>query len=183
MPTPSFVRALALLSLAAGLASPRLFAEQPLPQPPLGLLERPLDEGWRFSLGENPGAQEPGYDDSGWRRVDLPHDWSIEARPGVPFHDPNTPDGVSVGYLHGGTGWYRKHFTVQKADAGREFEVVFDGVQQDADVWINGSYLGFQPHGYIGFHYALSGHLNPPGADNVIVVRALDPESNTRWYA
>ena len=113
----------------------------------------------------------------------LPHDWSIETREGAPLHDRKTPEGDSVGYLRGGTGWYRKHFIVSKEHAGMGLDIVFDGVQQDSDVWINGSYLGFQPHGYIAFHYPLSAHLNPTGADNVIAVRAVNPETNSRWYA
>jgi len=148
-----------------------------------GILSRPLNEGWRFSLGETPGAEAPGFDDGAWERVDLPHDWNIEARgPGGP-HDKDTPEGASVGYFRGGTGWYRKHFAVAASDAGKEMDILFDGVQQDCDVWINGSYLGFQPHGYIAFHYAMSAHLNGRGRDNVIAVRAVNPDVNSRWYA
>ena len=144
---------------------------------------RPFDLDWRFALGDRAGAENPSYDDGAWEHVDLPHDWSIQAHRDSELHDRSTPEGASVGYLRGGIGWYRKHFTVAKADRGMEIDVVFDGVQQDADVWLNGAYLGFQPHGYVAFHFPLAAHLSRDGGDNVLVVRAQDPESNSRWYA
>jgi len=118
-----------------------------------GLLPRPFDEGWLFSLGDSPGAESPRFDDSGWRPVDLPHDWSSETRGGGPLHDRDTPEGASVGYLRGGTGWYRKHFVVGPGDAGRELDIVFDGVQQDCDVWLNGTLLGSHEGGQSPFEF------------------------------
>jgi len=138
--------------------------------------------GWRFHRGDVSNAQEPGIDDSGWRAVDIPHDWSIEVDGDSRLRDPETPAGKAVGYLRGGTGWYRKHFSADPSVAGRDATLVFDGVQQDCDVWINGHYLGFQPHGYIPFTYELGPWLHH-GADNVISVRVVNPEDNTRWYA
>ena len=138
--------------------------------------------GWRFHRGDRSGAQDPGFNDAGWRSVDLPHDWSIEPNGDAKFRDPETPEGKAVGYLRGGTGWYSKHFPVGPAEAGRDATIVFDGVQQDCDVWLNGHYLGFQPHGYVAFTYELGPWLNR-GGDNVVAVRVINPEANTRWYA
>lgn len=152
----------------------------------LAATEEALNVGWRFHRGDVSGAEAAGFDDQAWRRVDLPHDWSVEAPEDATTaepRDPQTPEGANVGYFRGGVGWYRRSFTLDAADAGQAIEVVFDGVQQDAEVWLNGHRLGFQPHGYIAFHYDLTPHLNPVGQANVLAVRAVNPEANTRWYA
>jgi len=81
-----------------------------------------------------------------------------------------------------GTGWYRNNFELSPHDAGKSVDLVFDGVQQESDVWINGRHLGFQPHGYIPFHYDLTPYLNAPGQKNLVAVRAINPERNSRWY-
>jgi len=44
--------------------------------------ERSFDEGWRFARGDVSGGEAPGFDDSSWRLLDLPHDWGIEDLPG-----------------------------------------------------------------------------------------------------
>lgn len=136
-----------------------------------------FNTGWRFHLGAVDGAEQPSFDDASWRSVDLPHDWSIELG-----RDKDAPDGPSVGYHRGGTGWYRKHFSLSSANAGRSVDVIFDGIQQESEVWINGHDLGLQPHGYIGFVHALTAHLRPAGEDNVLAVRATNPGFNSRWY-
>ena len=187
MPNPRLAAlgGLAALALATTFVSRMDAASAPAPTGDAArqLLPRPFDQGWRFGLGENPGAESPGFDDRAWRPVDLPHDWSIEGpAPGVGPHDKATPGGQSTGYLPGGTGWYRNHFAVDPDDAGRQVDLIFDGVQQDSDVWVNGTHLGFQPHGYIAFHYAVGPYLKSPGQDNVIAVRAVNPNLNSRWY-
>jgi beta-galactosidase len=145
---------------------------------------RSFNQGWRFHKGDIPGAESPGFDDRTWRVVDLPHDWSIESdTPGSAPFDKDMPDGRSAGYLHGGTGWYRNEFTLKDEHSGGGSDILFDGVQQESDVWINGHYLGLQPHGYIAFSYDLTPYLNLPGERNLIAVRAVNPERNTRWYA
>jgi len=77
-----------------------------------------FDEGWLFYKGDTAGAQNPQWNDKAWRKVDLPHDWSIEDLPGTqsPF-DPEAISGVSGGFTTGGTGWYRKSFQLAAADA------------------------------------------------------------------
>lgn len=136
-----------------------------------------LDAGWAFTRGDEPGAEAPDWNDSGWRRVDLPHDWSIEGE----FREDN-PSGGGGGYLPAGIGWYRKTFTLPQDDAGKRVSVQFDGVYKNCDVWINGRHLGFHPYGYTSFCYDLTPHVQP-GEENVLAVRVDDADKpDARWY-
>jgi beta-galactosidase len=136
-----------------------------------------LDPGWRFTLGDPAGAQRPEFDDRAWRRLDLPHDWSIE---GVPQEA--APGGGRVGYFPSGVGWYRKTFRLPAAARGRMAWVEFDGVYMNSDVWLNGTHLGRRPYGYIGFQYDLTPHLR--SGENVIAVRVDNShQPNSRWYS
>ena len=98
--------------------------------------------GWKFSLQEE-DAWTVNYDDSAWRELRLPHDWSVE----FPFD--KDLEGCT-GYLPGGIGWYRKAFRVD-AESGQRVYLVFDGVYNRATFWLNGAKLGFQPFGYSPF--------------------------------
>ena len=137
-----------------------------------------FDQGWRFHLGDVPGAQDPAFADASWRTLDLPHDWSIEGE----FSEQN-PAGVGGGALPGGVGWYRKTFSVPAADSGRIRFIEFDGVYRNSEVWINGAYLGKRPYGYSSFRYDLTPHLRYR-ARNVIAVRVDNSQQpNSRWYS
>lgn len=154
--------------------------------------ERSFDSDWRFLRSDAAGAEAPAFDDSTWRSLDVPHDWSIEDLPvkeGAaeksgrtgPF-DPEGSEGRDrTGYVLGGIGWYRKHFTV--AEAGPLITVRFDGVYMNAEFWLNGHRLGEHPHGYTSFEFDLTPHLNPPGQDNVLAVRVRNEGKNSRWYS
>jgi beta-galactosidase len=83
----------------------------------------------------------------------------------------------------GGTAWYRKHFTLDKADKGKIVKILFDGIYMNADVWINGHHLGNHPYGYTAFAYDLTEHLNPAGQDNVLAVQVKNEGKNSRWYS
>jgi len=138
-----------------------------------------FDREWRFHLGDASGAQEVAFDDSGWRPLDLPHDWSIEGE----FSDTN-PAGANGGALPGGVGWYRKAFAVSQNDTGRLVFVEFDGVYRNSQVWINGQYLGKRPYGYSSFRYELTPHLRYGRERNVIAVRVDNSQQpNSRWYS
>ena len=138
-----------------------------------------FDRAWRFHLGDVPGAQEGTFDDSGWRTLNLPHDWSIEGE----FSDTN-PAGAGGGALPGGVGWYRKTFSVADRDTGRLVFVEFDGVYRNSEAWINGHYLGKRPYGYSSFSYGLRPHLRYGLAGNVIAVRVDNSQQpNSRWYS
>lgn len=138
-----------------------------------------FDHGWRFHAGDASGAEQPGFDATAWRDVDLPHDWSIEGP-----YDQNAFSGGSGGYLPTGTGWYRKIFAAPASWSGGRVEVLFDGVYQHSTVWLNGHELGQRPYGYISFHYDLTPYLKFGGADNEIVVRVDNSQQPaSRWYS
>lgn len=164
-----------------------------------------IDEGWRFHFGH---AADPakdfnyrvanifaksgattgtalgiGFNDSGWRKLDLPHDWAVE----LPFVNSPSFDVQSHGYKPVGglfpetsVGWYRKHFVVARSDSGRRFSVTFDGIFRDANIWINGFYLGNNQSGYVGVTYDITDYINYD-RDNVLTVRA-DASQYEGWF-
>lgn len=151
--------------------------------------QRPFDSGWKFTKGEISGAENPAFDDSRWRAIDLPHDWSIEDMPGPqgenqigPFLK-RTNMGWLTGHTTAGTGWYRKSFTLDKSDKGKSVEVLFDGIMAESDVWINGKHLGYHPCGYTAFACDLTPYLNPAGQPNVLAVKVVNNINSHRWYS
>ena len=133
-----------------------------------------LSEGWRFHLGDTADAYYMGFDDRGWRQVTVPHDWAVEH----PF-DPCWASGT--GYLPGGIGWYRGHFTLDAEDAARRVRITFEGVYKRARVWINSNYLGQHAYGYTSFSFDVSEFVRP--GENVIAVRVDHSEvADSRWY-
>ncbi|WEA03657.1 beta-galactosidase GalB [Mucilaginibacter sp. SJ] len=137
-----------------------------------------FDKNWRFNLGAVENGEKTTLNDSKWRVLNLPHDWSIEGK--FSKDNPATPEG---GALPGGIGWYRKTFTVPASSKGKLVYIDFDGVYQKSDVWINGHHLGFRPNGYISFRYELTPYLNF-GGSNVIAVKVDNSvQPNSRWYS
>jgi beta-galactosidase len=138
----------------------------------------PFDDGWRFWLGDNPAARQPVFDDTSWRTLSLPHDWSIEG-PLAP-----SPDGEkNGGFFSHGIGWYRNTFKLPPT-IGKKVVVEFDGVYMNSEVWLNGQFLGRRPYGFIGFRYDLTAFLKTDGSANVLAVRVDDSlEPSVRWYA
>jgi beta-galactosidase len=185
--------------------------------------DRSFDSGWRFLRADAPGAEATGFDDTAWRTLDVPHDWSIEDLPPLekspvpelpvttgqrhfqkvfdgtgdgglyeagmksvrvgPFDPGQSEGGASTGHVLGGTGWYRKHFTLTPAESNKLVAVRFDGVYMDADFWINGRHLGKHPYGYTSFEFDLTPCLRPVGQENVIAVRVRNEGKNSRWYS
>ena len=148
-----------------------------------------FDEGWLFIKDSLSGAEAPDFNDSGWRIVSVPHDWSIEDLPGQngediigPF-DRSAIDKGGSGYMTGGTGWYRKNFIINEKDGDKTAYLQFDGVYMESDVWLNGKHLGFHPYGYTPFIYDITSYLNPPGQSNVVAVRVKNEGMNSRWYS
>ncbi len=137
-----------------------------------------FDKGWHFHLGDVTGGEKASLNDADWRRLNLPHDWSIEGK--FSKDNPATPEG---GALPGGLGWYRKTFTVPAASKSKLVYIDFDGVYQKSDVWINGHHLGFRPNGYISFRYELTPYLNFGGANTIAVKVDNSVQPNSRWYS
>ena len=137
-----------------------------------------FDYNWKFYLGDTPAAKSTGFNDSGWRKLDLPHDWSIE---GEINH--KNPTGGAGGYFPAGIGWYRKTFSVGNEWNGKKVSVHFEGVYMNSEVFINGKFLGSHLYGYTPFSYDLSPYLNFNGR-NVIAVRVDNSQQlNSRWFS
>lgn len=170
-----FAAAYWLIFLAAALGG-LLSADRALSA---GRSVRSLDDDWRFHKGEVEAAHVLSFDDSSWRRVDVPHDWGIEG----PF-DRQNPASREGAYLPTGVGWYRKTFSLPASEADKHVFVEFDGVMANSDVWINGQHLGKRPNGYVSFRYELTPHLRfGDGEANVLAVRADTSEQvASRWY-
>jgi beta-galactosidase len=146
-------------------------------------MREPFDKGWRFKLAQEPLTfwsdwLKRDFDDSAWRCLDLPHDWSIE----LP-RDPESPGGTESGFFVDGVGWYRKRFRVAEAWRGKRIAVTFDGVFKNAEVWANGLYVGRHPYGYTTFTLELTPYLEP-GTENLLVVRVDNSApKHSRWYS
>jgi beta-galactosidase len=138
-----------------------------------------FNDDWHFMLTtDSVTAFALQTDDSAWRALRLPHDWSIE----FDFNR-DAPAGTGGGALQGGTGWYRKHFTVSDADKEKKVFIEFDGVYCNSRVWLNGRLLGFRPNGYVSFRYELTPYLKF-NTDNLLVVEVDNSKQpNSRWYS
>ncbi|QIP17340.1 glycoside hydrolase family 2 protein [Spirosoma aureum] len=149
---------------------------------------RLFDSDWRFLKDSTVQAEQATYNDASWRKLDLPHDWSIEDLPNQipdqvagPFLRTSVGN-TSTGYTVGGTGWYRKSFTLTSSEKGKTVLIHFDGAYTETDVWLNGHHLGYHPYGYTPFSYDLSPYLSQPETKNVLAVRVKNIGQNSRWY-
>lgn len=137
-----------------------------------------FDRDWKFLSGDDSLAWKTGYDDAGWRQLDLPHDWSIEGE--FSAEAPATAEG---GALPTGIGWYRKTFRLNQSAKGKLFCIDFDGVMSNSEVWINGRYLGKRPYGYSSFRYELTPYLSFGNTPNMLAVRVDNSaQPASRWY-
>ena len=132
-------------------------------------------DDWRFFKGEAQGADQPSFDDSQWRRLDLPHDWAIEG----PFDRKYDPHSGGLPFY--GVAWYRKHFTMPASTKGSAVVLQFDGAMSNSTVWINGENVGGRPYGYSSFAVDLTPHIRF-GGENVVAVRLAPEDESSRWY-
>ncbi len=136
-----------------------------------------FNKDWKFFLGDNGEAKSTLFNDTKWRKLTLPHDWSIEGK--FDEKNPSKPEG---GGLPTGIGWYRKEFIAPINFRDRIITIEFDGVYKNSEVWLNGQFLGKRPFGYISFSYDLSKHLKP--GKNVIAVKVDNSaQPDSRWYS
>src|SRR2546426_195422 len=163
-----------------------------------------FDFGWRFHLGDAAsadgdfgygahasfakagdaaGAAKPDFNDSAWRKVNLPHDWAVE----LEFVNVNDEDVRSHGYKPIGRrfpkptiGWYRRAFVIPEADKGKRLTLKFDGVFRDCVVWLNGHFLGRNLSGYNEFSFDITDYLKY-GGRNIVVLR-VDASQYEGWF-
>lgn len=164
-----------------------------------------IDDDWRFAFGHAADASKDfnfsiapiysksgkaettaiarDFDDSSWRKLNLPHDWAVE----LPFVESDNFDVMAHGYKPVGglfpetsIGWYRKSFSIQPSDSGRRFTIQFDGVFRDSRVWLNGFYLGNNESGYVGQTYDITDYVDFK-KPNVLVVR-VDATQYEGWF-
>ena len=156
-----------------------LFAGLCQGQSPAPRIINDFNAGWKFLAGDAPQGEQAAFDDSAWRSVTVPHDWSIAG----PVDQKNM-SGPAGGFFPTGIAWYRKSFSLPASDAHRHAYIVFDGVMANSDVWINGFHLGHRPNGYVSFYYNLTGHLRfGQATQNVIAVRCdTSKQPASRWY-
>jgi beta-galactosidase len=148
----------------------------------------PFDADWLFITDSIIHAEGEDYNDSKWRKVHLPHDWSVEDLPNQvkdsvvgPFNK-SSIGSISTGFTIGGTGWYRKRFLLGEREQNKIVTIHFDGVYMNSDVWLNGHHLGNHPYGYTPFYYDLTPYLKH-GQRNVLAVRVRNEGKNSRWYS
>jgi Glycosyl hydrolases family 2, sugar binding domain len=152
--------------------------------------DRLFNDDWKFIRDSVAGAEKPDFDDSKWMVIDLPHDYSIMDLPGAdgpekigPFSRKIGGYGNSTGQTVGGTGWYRKSFTLNKSDIGKKVILNFDGVYMEAEIWVNGKKAGVHKNGYTPFWFDITSLLNDAGQHNIIAVKVDNKGRNTRWYS
>ncbi len=136
-----------------------------------------FDLDWKFIQEDVQGAEQTNFNDTSWRTLDLPHDWSIEGE-----YNENNPMGDRCGYLPAGFGWYRKTIQVPETWKGKYVEIAFDGVYMNSTVWANGRKLGHRPYGWISFAYDISEEVANSNKITFAVRVDNDKQPSARWY-
>src|SRR5689334_8089059 len=85
-----------------------------------------FNDNWKFYKGDIAGADKISFNDAAWRKVDLPHDWSIEG----PFDEQWAS---ATAYLPAGIGWYRKTFELNGSLRAKNIFLYFDGVYKNSE--------------------------------------------------
>ena len=134
-----------------------------------------FDSDWKFNLGDVSNAQSPTFDDSKWRKLSLPHDYSIEQEYSQSLE-------AESGYLPGGIGWYRKNFTLSEETKGKRVRIDFDGVYMNATVYVNGKEVGTHPYGYTPFSFDITDYISYD-KENTIAVKVDHQTPSSRWYS
>ena len=141
-----------------------------LPTDPVQATKRPTE-----NLGSNICYVQANFDDSSWRKLNLPHDWGIEgafdlALPGSTGKLPWT-----------GVGWYRKSFQLSNSEKVQSVFIDIDGAMAYPMVWLNGQFVGGWAYGYSSFRLDLTPYVKF-GTENVLSIRVYNPDNSARWY-
>ncbi len=137
-----------------------------------------IDLNWKFLQEDVSEARDKEFDDSSWRLLNLPHDWSIEGE-----YSQSNPSGGSGGYLPTGIGWYRKTVTVPAEwKDGRQVSILFDGVFCNSTVYVDGVEVGGREYGWLSFSCDITEQVK--GKDSVVVAVRVDNsvQPSARWY-
>ena len=138
-----------------------------------------FNQNWHFKLNANAkDAVKPDADVSSWKKLDLPHDWSI-----YNDFDHDSPAQNEGGQLNGGDAWYRKTFKLDEEDLNKNVRITFDGVYMDSQVYVNGQLVGHYPNCYNQFSYDITDYLHKDGRENVVAVHAINKQPSSRWYS
>lgn len=141
-----------------------------------GRIIQKINLDWKFYRGDDHRAWYKGLDDSGWRSVTLPHDWSVEE----PFSQEHSS---GTGYLPGGIGWYRKRLELPADLKGKRVYITFEGVYNNSQVWCNSYYIGKRPYGYSTFTYDITDFAAFGEEGNVIAVKVDHKDiADSRWF-
>ena len=140
---------------------------------------REFNQNWHFKLNANAkDAVKPDADVSSWKKLDLPHDWSI-----YNDFDHDSPAQNEGGQLNGGDAWYRKTFKLDEEDLNKNVRITFDGVYMDSQVYVNGQLVAHYPNGYNQFSYDITDYLHKDGRENIVAVHAINKQPSSRWYS
>ncbi len=147
-----------------------------------------IDQDWKFYRGVMEDAAKEAFDDTGWRVLDVPHDWSVEPLEqsdslSVGPFSKESAGGFATGQTVGGVGWYRKTFVIDRRDADKLHSLYFEGVYAQSEVWVNGQKACSNVYGYSSFRCDITPYCHPAGEVNTIAVRVVNEGKNSRWYA
>lgn len=148
---------------------------------------RLLDAKWKFCRGENTHAADVRFDDTHWRSIDLPHDWSIEpltSDKGVigPFTR-SSEGNIATGHTKGGSAWYRKTFKLSPKDSDKEIGLYFEGIYMESEIWINGKKVNYHANGYTPFYCNITSSCFFNNQENILAVKVINKGKNSRWYS
>ncbi|MDO9542265.1 MAG: DUF4982 domain-containing protein [Kiritimatiellia bacterium] len=145
-----------------------------------------LDNDWLFYKGDDLNAADIHYDDSGWQKVDLPHDWTVAEKPDrkhfvQPICVGNHLELKCDSYLPRLKGWYRKHLTLAGSDKEKQIYIEFEGVCRDSTLWVNGIKAGHHLFGYTGFYYNITPYLKFDNTENILSLK-VDATKCESWW-
>ena len=125
-----------------------------------------FNPGWKFAFGDTTGADQPGFDDSAWASVSLPHTW-------------NETDSYRAFISHSGgdqtekfgIGWYRKHFRLPAGTDGLKVFIQFDGLRQAGRFFINGKPIGKHENGVTPIGLDITDFVKFGNLDNILAIK------------